>query len=76
MSEAKNNTPSDVENQAARAITISAFASILVFSLIVSLPGILINEIVEAFSLEGADEGLMGTMISSGFMVSLFVVLF
>ena len=70
MSEAEKNTSHD-----ARAITISAFFSILLFSLVVSLPGILINEIVETFSLDGADEGLMGTMLSLGFMVSLFVVL-
>jgi len=39
-----------------------------------SLAGILINEIVEAFDLEGASEGLMGSMVSVGFLLSLFVI--
>jgi len=59
-------------NKAAGVITTAAFLSILVYSFVVSLPGILINEVVDAFSLEGADEGLMGSLTSLGFLLSLF----
>ena len=58
--------------KAAAAITAAALVSIFVYSFVVSLPSILINEVVETFSLEGADQGLMGTLTSLGFMLSLF----
>ena len=59
-------------NRAAGAVTTAALVSIFIYSLVVSLPGILINEVVEAFSLEGTDEGLMGSLTSLGFLFSLF----
>jgi len=69
------NQPVQVSNnRAARVITTAALVSIFIYSFVVSLPSILINDVVEAFSLEGADEGLMGTMTSVGFMFSLFLV--
>jgi len=58
--------------KAAAAITAAALISIFVYSFVVSLPSILINEVVDTFSLEGAEQGLMGTLTSLGFMLSLF----
>jgi len=55
-----------------KAATSAAFISIIVYSLVVMMPGIIINEVVEAFSLEGTDEGLMSALTSFGFMLSLF----
>ena len=59
-------------NRAARVVTAAALISIFIYSLVVSLPGVLINEVVETFSLEGTDEGLMGSLTSLGFLFSLF----
>jgi len=58
--------------RAAGVITTAALASIFVYSFVVSLPAVLINEVVAAFSLDGAGEGLMGTLTSLGFGLSLF----
>ena len=58
--------------KAAAAITAAALVSIFIYSFVVSLPSILINEVVDTFSLEGADQGLMGTLTSLGFMLALF----
>ena len=55
-------------------VTTSALSAIFMFSFIIALPGVLINEVVETFSLDGVDEGLMGTFTSIGFMVSMFFV--
>ena len=60
------------KDKAAGVITTAALVSIFIYSIVVSLPGILINEVVDAFSLEGTDEGLMGALTSLGFMLSLF----
>jgi len=60
------------QKSAAGTITTAALVSIFIYSLVVSLPGILINDVVEAFSLEGTEEGLMGALTSLGFMFSLF----
>jgi predicted MFS family arabinose efflux permease len=69
-----NETLQNNNKRAARVITTAALVSIFIYSFIVSLPGILINEVVEAFSLEGADEGYMGALTSLGFLFSLFFV--
>jgi len=58
--------------RAARVITIAALISIFIYSFIVSLPSILINDVIDTFSLEGTDEGLMGALTSLGFLFSLF----
>lgn len=71
----KNDITQSINKRTVKMITFAAFASISVYSIVVHLPGILINEVVEAFSLEGADEGLMGTLTSLGFVVSIFFVL-
>jgi len=68
---------SESEKASARersVITTSALSAIFMFSFIIALPGVLINEVVETFSLDGVDEGLMGTFTSIGFMVSMFFV--
>jgi MFS family permease len=62
-------------NQAAKVITSAALSSIFIYSLVVSLPAILINEVVDAFSLQGTDEGLMGSLTSLGFMIALFITI-
>jgi len=67
-----NKTGQTNDKRAAGAVTTAALVSIFIYSFVVSLPGILINDVVEAFSLEGADEGLMGSLTSLGFMFSLF----
>jgi len=70
MTEAENQVSVRERN----VVTASALSSIFIFSFIIALPGVLINEVVEAFSLGGFDEGLMGTFTSIGFMVSMFFV--
>jgi len=56
------------------AVTVSAITAVFAFSFTVALPGVLINEVVYAFSLDGFGEGLMGTFTSLGFMVSMFLI--
>ena len=56
----------------AAVLTTAALVSLFIYSFVVSLPSILINEVVDTFSLEGAEQGLMGTLTSLGFMLSLF----
>ena len=68
LSESKRNNDSRV----AQAVTSAAFVSIFIYSLVVSMPGILINEVVYAFSLDGTEEGLMGALVSFGFVISIF----
>jgi len=70
-----NNEIRKSNESAAGVITTAALVSIFVYSLVVSLAGTIINEIVEAFSLEGTDEGLMSSLTSLGFMLSLFFVI-
>ena len=60
------------ENNVTRAVTSAAFISIFVYSIVVSMPGVLVNEIVYAFSLDGAEEGLMASLVSVGFVLSIF----
>jgi len=55
-------------------VTAAAFVSIFIYSFIVSLPAVLINEVVEAFSLDGTYEGFMGAFASFGFMLSIFFI--
>jgi fucose permease len=62
-------------NKTAKVVTTAALSSIFIYSLVVSLPAILINEVVEAFSLQGTDEGLMGSLTSLGFMIALFITI-
>jgi len=69
-----NETVQHSSERAAGAITTAAFTTMFVYSLVVSLPSILINDVVETFSLEGTDEGLMGALTSFGFMLSIFFV--
>ena len=58
----------------AGVITAAALISIFIYSFVVSLTNTIINEIVGAFSLTGASEGLMSSMVSLGFMLSLFLI--
>ena len=60
------------DNRVAQAVTSAAFVSLFIYSLVVSMPGILINEVVDAFSLDGTEEGLMGALVSFGFVISIF----
>jgi len=70
-----NETVQNNKKSTAGVITTAALVSIFIYSLVVSLPGILINDVVEAFSLEGADEGYMGALTSLGFLISLIFVM-
>ena len=70
-----NETVQNSKSRAAGVITSAAFVSIFIYSFVVSLSAVLINEVVEAFSLEGADEGFMGALTNLGFMLSIFFIL-
>ena len=59
---------------AAGVITAAALISIFPYSFAMSLTNTVINEVVGAFSLAGAREGLMSSMLSLGFMLSLFII--
>ena len=63
------------KDRTAGVVTTAALVSIFIYSFVVSLPGILINEVVDAFSLDGANEGYMGALTSLGFLISLIFVL-
>jgi len=69
-----NETVQCNTKRAAGVITTAAFVSIIIYSLVVSLPLILINDVIDTFSLEGTDEGLMGALTSFGFLLSIFFV--
>jgi len=69
-----NETAQNNNERAVKQITSAAFISIFVYSIVVSIPGVLINEVVDAFSLSGTDEGLMGALTSLGFLLSMFFV--
>ena len=61
---------------AAGVITTAAFITVLTYSLVLGMTNTIVNEIVDAFSLSGASEGLMGSMVSVGFMASLILIPF
>lgn len=57
----------------ARYVTGGIFFSFLVFSLINTYTSVLVNEIIDEFSLSGTAEGLFGSLLSAGIMVALFI---
>ena len=57
---------------AAGKVTTAALVLIFAYSFVLALSNTLINEIIEEFSLEGAAEGLVSSLLSIGFIVSLF----
>ena len=59
---------------AAGIITAAALIPIFTYSLVMALTNTLINEIVNEFNLEGASVGLMSSMASLGFMLSLLFI--
>jgi len=70
-----NDSLQNNNNRTAGVITTAALVSIFIYSFVVSLPGILINEVVDTFALEGTETGLMGAFVNLGFMLSLFIVI-
>ncbi len=56
-----------------RNVTIGIFFSFLVFSLINTYTSVLVNEIIDEFSLAGTAEGLFGSLLSAGIMVALLI---
>jgi len=60
--------------RAAVRITTAAIVSSLVYAFVMTLPSALINEIIDAFSLKGAGEGLMISLINIGFLATLIVI--
>lgn len=58
-------------NGTAKTVTTAAFVSIFTYSFVISLTNVLTNEIVDAFSLTGARQGLMSSMYSLGMMLAL-----
>ena len=70
-----NDSLQNNNKRTAGVITAAALVSIFIYSFVVSLPGILINEVVDTFALEGTDTGLMGSFVNLGFMLSLFIVI-
>jgi len=70
-----NETVQLSDRSAARRITSAAFISIFIYSIVVSIPGVLINDVVAAYSLSGTNEGLMGALTSLGFLLSMIFVI-
>jgi len=60
--------------RAARAVTIAASVTIFTYSFVLAPANTLINEVVTEFSLTGASEGLKSSLLSVGFMLSLFTI--
>jgi len=69
-----NDMPKTAKNDAARKITIAAIVSAFIYSFVMTLPSTVINEVIDEFSLTGAGEGFMISIINVGFLASLFVV--
>jgi len=69
------NGKNNIKNAAGIVIT-AALVLIFAYSFVMALGNTLINEIVAAFSLEGASEGLMGSLLSVGFILSLLILPF
>ena len=69
-----NETADKKANKAAGRITTAAIVALVVYSFVMALPSTLINEVIDAFSLEGTREGLMIGLINIGFLASLLVV--
>jgi len=67
-------TTAQQDRKNAAVVSIAAFVLIFTYSFALSLPTTIINEIVDAFSLEGAGEGLMISLTNAGFLVSLFII--
>lgn len=57
----------------AKHITAAILVTSFVYAFVNSISSVLVNEIVEAFSLTGASQGLMSSMLNLGFMVALLV---
>ena len=63
------------KQSAARAYTIAILAATFPFAFVNSVPSILINEIIDTYSLTGASQGLVSSMLSLGVMLALIVTL-
>jgi len=59
---------------AAGVLTTAAMVSLFVFALLWALPAVLINEIIEEFELTGAGQGLMGSLLNTGLLLSLIII--
>jgi len=69
-----SETADNKAKKAAGRITAAAIMALVVYSFVMALPSTLINEVIEAFSLEGTGEGLMLGLINIGYLASLLVV--
>lgn len=57
--------------RAAGGLTAAALISIFSYALVNTLPSVIVNEVVDAFSLTGTSQGLMSSMINLGLMLAL-----
>ncbi len=65
--------PQSTANRTVRAMTASILIAIVPFAFSNGLTGLLINDVVDTFSLVGTKQGLMSSMLSLGLMLSLFI---
>ena len=61
------------QQAAAKLVTLAAFAAIFTYSFIPAIAPVIINEMIDAFSLTGASQGLMSSMTSAGVMLSIVI---
>ena len=57
--------------RAASSLTAAALLSIFPYALVNTLTSVIVNEVVEAFSLTGTSQGLMSSMVNLGLMLAL-----
>lgn len=56
-----------------RRITVAILVTSFAYAFVNSITSVLVNEVVEEFSLTGASQGLMSSMLSLGLMVALLI---
>ena len=57
----------------AKRITVAVLVTSFAYAFVNSITSVLVNDVVEAFSLTGASQGLMSSMMSLGMMIALLV---
>ncbi len=69
-------TAATAKQNAAKLITGAAFIAIFAYSFVPAIAPVIINEIIDAFGLEGTSQGLMGSMTNAGVMLSIVLTPF
>ena len=58
---------------AVKGVTAAILVTSFIYAFVNSISSVLLNQVVEAFSLTGASQGLLSSMLSVGYMLALLV---